>query len=122
MKLKPQCWAGPSVTTDRREADGATEKGLTVYGAGPGRAGAAPPSRHAGTRQPRGRASRPAHVASGGAGISLLAYWVTSDDSIMTFDNLIEADFISQSVYSYTCARPNTLPSSHMEMLNMLPY
>lgn len=32
----------------------------------------------------------------------------------MIFDNLIEADFISQSVYSYTGARPNTLPSSHM--------
>jgi hypothetical protein len=99
------------------------EMSYTVYGAltgaGPGRGRAAAPAR----RHAAGpRASRPAHVASGGAGISLLAYWVTSDDSIMTFDNLIEADFISQSVYSYTCARPNTLPSSHMEMLNMLPY
>jgi hypothetical protein len=46
----------------------------------------------------------------------------------MIFDNLIEADFISQSVYSYTGALPNTLPgpatcdmSSDMGMLNMLP-
>lgn len=89
LKLKP-CW-GPSVTTERQRA---TEKGAygvwvlrsTHYGAGPG-------------RSPAGRRA---------------AYWVTSDDSIMIFDNLIEADFISQSVYSYTGARPNTLPSSHM--------
>ena len=114
----------PSVTTERQRGlrQRATEKGLTVYGgaltgAGPGRGRAGTPARGRATSQPPSRTSHPA----GPGKFSLLAYWVTSDDSIMTFDNLIEADFISQSVYSYTCARPNTLPSSHMEMLNMLP-
>jgi hypothetical protein len=51
---------------------------------------------------------------AGGPAGAAPAYWVTSDDSVMIFDNLIEADFISQSVYNYTGARPNTLPSSHM--------
>jgi hypothetical protein len=84
LKLKP-CW-GPSVTTVRgREPP---RKVLTVvYARSRSRCGG------------RGPAGAAPHIGS---------------HPIMIFDNLIEADFISQSVYSYTGARPNTLPSSHM--------
>ena len=84
LKLKP-CW-GPSVTTVRGREP--REKG--AYGRVYAR------SRRCGGRGPAGAAP---HIGS---------------HPIMIFDNLIEADFISQSVYSYTGARPNTLPSSHM--------
>jgi len=86
LKLKP-CW-GPSVTTVRgREPP---RKVLTVV------YGLRSVARGAGAPAPAGAAP---HIGS---------------HPIMIFDNLIEADFISQSVYSYTGARPNTLPSSHM--------